>query len=79
MGQIGVNIWVTFSICSLNSCVCSEAIEGGPEGQLLQDTFTIRESDFVVYKVIVRKDTRMLELTQIVQVVEGDPPDIRIE
>ena len=43
------------------------------------DTYRIREGDFVVFRVIVRKGDRMLLLSQVVQVIEGDPPDIRIE
>ena len=54
-------------------------LPGAESGQLELDTFNVREGDFVVFKVIVRKDSRILELTQVVQVIEGDPPDIRIE
>ena len=57
----------------------TEEILGAESGQLELDTYNVREGDFVVFKVIVTKDTRTLELTQVVQVIEGDPPDIRIE
>ena len=57
----------------------TEEIPDAESGQLELDTYNVREGDFVVFKVIVTKDTRTLELTQVVQVIEGDPPDIRIE
>lgn len=43
------------------------------------DTFQILEDDIVSLRVIVRKDNRVLDLSQLMEVMQGDPPDIRIE
>ena len=52
---------------------------GAESGQLILDTFQILENDIVSLRVIVRKDDRVLEVTQLIEVMQGDPPDIRIQ
>lgn len=52
---------------------------GAEGGIIVVDTFDIMENDDVNLAVLVKKGTRSILMEQLMQVIDGNPPDIRIE